>query len=314
MRSEDTSDQTSTDTSDSSSQSDTSEASSTKSSERVTYSRSNRHGVVPRTHARRAQVIGMIRPLIVAKTITTSQLETVFHQQDLSPTTTLTKLTTAIAELKRLNITIIGDVKGLIKAFTTEATAHHRNRDPPATPSQVHTILNSQVSITTKQIITLLWATTCRLTSILGLQNRDIVVKGYPERDPMTQRVTPITVQIFRGKTLNATGPFTVRTVIPTTIALTIITLQTQHSPEAVLFPGTTDSYYKRLRPTLAHHNLTVRSFRRGAIQTLTQYPPDQIRLFSRHTSNKSLYNYLDDGLLATWEHTHMETMANQLW
>ena len=107
-----------------------------------------------------------------------------------------------------------------------------------------------------------------------------------------------------------AWGPYTISTTIPTSAANWIATAKD------AIWPQRPEYYYRKLQPALKKKGYCIRSLRRGSAQHLAHLntSPETLRLMTRHTTDKGLYAYLDDGKFAKWETDKTSNLGDQLW
>ena len=215
-----------------------------------------------------------------------------------------TNVTTLIAECRRRNNPIQGDTAGYVRELQKQLTQHKPDRAQPAAQRQIRDIIEKITDTECATILALCWACAARLTSCIGLLRSDIneVVRRH--------EMTELTITFRVGKTVLATGAYSVRTNLPNKYADWLL----QH--DTSMFNHTPEYYYKKLRPHLRPAGLEIKSLRRGALQTLALmgFPPEEVLLISRHTTVKGLYAYLDDGRHAAWETTRTAQLTTHLW
>jgi len=140
------------------------------------------------------------------------------------------------------------------------------------------------------------WVTASRGTSVSKLQPKHV---HFGLQTWATEETCSLT--FCEGKTLKATGPYTLHVEIPSQILDQLRQLRIKRHKHSVLFPPTAQSQVSRC---LHSHGFEIRSIRRGAIQTLANagVPPAEILHFSRHKDHQGLSAYLDHGLHSKWE------------
>ena len=216
-----------------------------------------------------------------------------------------TNATTICAEMKRRNLSILGDTTGYIRSLSKLLAAHKPTRANPASST---TILHAASAMTTEcaTLLCLMWATASRLTSMLNLRMDDI-----NDSKMVDDSLTALSVTFRTGKTILATGAYTTRAVVPHRVAIYL-----SQSMGSVIFTKPAEYYYAVMRPTLASLSIEIRSIRRGALQALgtSDFPPEDILLMSRHTTVQGLYRYLDDGRHAHWETRKQQAMSTAIW
>lgn len=224
------------------------------------------------------------------------------ESQPWAASTKLTAATTLISHARRKNTPIPGDAKGLIRQLKLETIHHCPNRSRPFTLKELNSKLTKATDSELTSLLATTWAFAARLTSIISLQAADISMQAFNEQ------YTTIIATFRSGKTILATGPYTIKTLIPTIYANFIA------SKRGPVWTKPPETYYNRLKPIIRPFH--VRSIRRGALQALARanIEPQQILLFSRHTTVSALYRYLDDGQVAIWEQNKTEDMASVLW
>jgi len=262
-------------------------------------SSASQFGVTEKTLRRRAQLTKKF--LKRAPNLQAKELLTFLQNKRWKPSTKFSHAVTIIAELKRRSQPLKGDVNGLLRELKLEMIKTKPNRVTPIDGKSLANILTRTNDLEIATLICLTWAFAARLTSIIGLTRTDC------EFHQIAPQWTSLRATFRSGKTISTTGPYSIRTQIPTIYANWILSQPMQ------IFRRTTEQYYAAC--TRALNPFTVRSIRRGALQQLAQeFEPEQLLLFSRHTRIKGLYAYLDDGANAHWELNKMTTMAQHLW
>lgn len=203
--------------------------------------------------------------------------------------------------LRLKNITISGDINGAIRQLKLDSIHSPKDR---ATPIPIRDLLSiaSRVNPELRALLHLSWAFAARLTSITNLTRSQLHIQE------VDQYMSKIRATFRHGKTISATGPYTITALIPNQTANWI-----SDQPNK-MFTKEITSYYNALRKHLGQYK--IRSVRRGALQLLASrnLPPADIMLMSRHKHVSSLYAYLDDGALAHWEQDTLSRMSEYLW
>lgn len=211
-------------------------------------------------------------------------------------------LVTVIAELKRRGTTISGDVPGVVREAKIELMAHAPQQAKPLTSHEVQRIMQRCQDLELYAATELMWKTASRLTSITQLMTKD--VKELPEGNT-------ISMTFRRGKTILATGPYTMWASVSNE-TLRYVRSQHEHG-SARLFQRTAEQMYGPLHKLLQEYH--IRSFRRGAVQQMasTDVTLEELRLVTRHTTDQSLYRYLNFGEESLSERNKMLAMTNRL-
>jgi hypothetical protein len=206
--------------------------------------------------------------------------------------TRLSYLTTVIAELRRRKITVSGDVAGVIREAKIATMAHHPQQAAPLTPETIADVLQRTTNDEHYAILMLMWKTASRLTSITQLETVDVI------HCPDPPNVVQMTFR--RGKTIISTGPYTLWAEVDAR-TLRYIALRHQQR-EQWLCSKRAEQLYGPLGTILREYQ--IRSFRRGALQQIASIDvkPDDLRIISRHTTNQSLYRYLNHGAASKYE------------
>ena len=267
-------------------------------------------GVTERTALRRNTSRDLFLAFCNNRPPTADLLATFCNQQWQLPSTRFTNLVTIVAECRRRGIAISGDIKGLTREQRIISLADKPQRATPALTPAVLRIADSLWDRGLKEasvLSLLMWGAAARLTSFLRLRRDDV-------RDITINNNSPFSsgsITFRTGKTITATGPYTVRISAPTRAWEWL-----QEQTATLLFTRTPDFYYRLLGPFLRQEGIEVRSYRRGALQTLARegQDPSDILLMSRHTDVTGLYQYLDDGLHAAWETTKQEYLSTRVW
>jgi integrase len=212
--------------------------------------------------------------------------------------TQLSYFNVILAYLK-MKTQVTGNVNGAQRDFKLSAIAQTPNRVAPLTLKRMIDA-SKRLDMEHKTLLYLAWGTAARLTSITKLQRQNITFQQ------ISSTTTTATITFRSGKTILATGPYTLVSHLPTVCANWIL-----QQPKNI-FPRATEQYYAVLRKAIG----PIRGIRRGALQHLAgkKTKPEHLLLISRHTTMKSLYHYLDDGRMATWEHNTMKQMAVDIW
>lgn len=217
------------------------------------------------------------------------------------PSTKQSNFGTLIKMIDLKNIRIEGDRKGAARQLLLNTIRHQPVR---VAPLDLETVIKlaAKADDQHKALIYLTWAFAARLTSITKLTRPQLHLQQF------NKQFTLATATFREGKTIAATGAYTIKGLIPTESANWIT------SRPARIFENSIDQYYSRLKSILKPFK--VRSLRRGAIQHLSRqrFAPEEIMLLSRHKTIQSLYAYLEDGREAHWEHDKTLTMNASLW
>ena len=218
-----------------------------------------------------------------------------------------TNVVTLIADARRRDQPIPGDSAGYVRELQKQLLYHKPTRAETFDPKVIHCILRLISIPEDRHLITLMWGSAHRLTSFLLLRRSDI-----NELTQLTDSLWAATFTFRTGKTIISTGPYSIRIAFPADTARWI----QQFSGDAVLWTSTAEVYYRRLRPALHAHGVTIKSIRRAALQhlALQREHPEQLLLLSRHTQVRGLYAYLNDGRFATWETDKQQQMSTKLW
>ena len=218
-----------------------------------------------------------------------------------SPKTKLSYVMTLLSQFTRHGISLVGDKKGMIRLFKLEALKHAPTRVNPIPLQQLIGRLRQTKEMDIEAMITLMWAYAARLTSIHQIRQTNMEFKQ------MDSRTTAVCTTFRAGKTILATGAYSITARIPTRIANWLL------AQPATVFPQTVGYYYDKVRRILRPY--TIRSIRRGAVQHLAkEFDNEQIRLITRHTKAAGLYAYLDDGRHETHEQETSLQMSSRLW
>jgi hypothetical protein len=271
----------------------------TDSADDVQEQNTERYGVLAPTNARRARLTTEILTMCPAARM---NARTLFEfGQRYRVGTRLSYIATVRAELARRGIKIHGDVNGVLRAARLEQLQHHAQRAAPMTAQTLATL--PVASDETHAILTLMWKTASRLTSIAQLETADIKLLE-PDRIEMTFR---------RGKTILATGVYCLwATVDERTYAF--VKHRVEHGGRWLTDTPTKD-LYAAIAAVLRGTGFQVRSFRRGALQAIAAegFAPEDIRILSRHTTNESLYKYLNDGAASAYERDRVLRLTHML-
>ncbi|MDQ7008433.1 MAG: hypothetical protein Q9Q40_14520 [Acidobacteriota bacterium] len=213
-------------------------------------------------------------------------------------------LVTLIAELRRRNVKMQGDVKGVARAAKIALVAHKPLKAVPLTTEDVERAMHRTDDLMIATVIILMWKTAARLTSITQLRVDDV------ETDGETVRMT------FRaGKTIISTGAYTLwARVEHERVHEWIRQRQTECRYGDMMFTKTAEQLYRPITKVIGAP-FAIRSFRRGALMTLAEMDvePADIRLISRHTADKGLYGYLDSGAASRYEQNRILHLTDQL-
>lgn len=217
------------------------------------------------------------------------------------PSTKLSNFGTLLKMLELKNVTVIGDRTGAIRQLKNTSIWHQPNRVPPL---DLQSLLKAarRTDAHHRALLHMTWAFAARLTSITQLTRAQIHLTAHNER------FTIIRATFRAGKTILATGAYTITAMIPTESANWITTRS------ARIFDHDIKNYYAKLKSILKPFK--VRSIRRGALQLLASKntSPENLMLLSRHKTINSLYAYLDDGAEARWEIERTLNMNAELW
>lgn len=256
------------------------------------------YGVVERTVRRRRQTTNDF--LAFAGPSIPSHHDLFKWSRTLSDGTRLSYVTTVVAELRRRNTPITGDVKGVVRHIQKEAIGYRPTRAVPITPAQVRRLLATPMEEEIRTILVLMWKTASRLTSVTQLLMADVAVFDNIVR--MTFR---------HGKTIIATGPYTLWAEVDDRTIAWLTSQPVRHN----LFTRTADQLYRPIASILRPMGYEIRSFRRGALQTMAEAGclPEDIILVSRHTTIKGLYTYLDHGAASRYEEQRITKLTQML-
>lgn len=218
-----------------------------------------------------------------------------------SPTTKLSHFATLAKMLQLSKVTILGDLSGATRQLKLDAIRHPPERVTPITLPHLLKI-SFKTDLHHRALIHLSWAFAARLTSITALTRQQLQFHQHNDR------FSTVTATFRAGKTILATGAYTITALIPTQTANWIL------SRPARIFDHHIQTYYNTLRRVLRPYK--IRSIRRGALQHLAKQgiAPELIMLISRHKTIASLYAYLDDGLHAAWETRQTIPLTASLW
>jgi hypothetical protein len=217
--------------------------------------------------------------------------------------TRLSYLTTVVAELRRRQIAIIGDVPGVIREAKIALMAHHPQQATPLTPDMIAEVLLRTTNDEHYAIMMLMWKTASRLTSITQLETVDVT--------PLKDRPDVVRMTFRRGKTIISTSPYTLWAEVDDKTLRYIESRRTQR--EQWLCTKRAEQLYGPLGTILREYQ--IRSFRRGALQQIASIDvtPDDLRIISRHTTNQSLYRYLDHGSASKYEQDTVLNLTRHL-
>ena len=178
----------------------------------------------------------------------------------------------------------------------------------------IHRLVNAAQSLQLKSLIIVAWICAGRIADVIKLRTMSVQVKGK------------VFLATFReGKAVSATHQaFTIATDVgPYSQLLTEFRRTRQASTFLFSASSTTRlSLTKRLKELLRAEKpvhgkkLELRSFRRGALQTMGSkcVTTDVLRHFSQHASEKTLLRYLDWGRYALDQHLKTTSAAARLW
>jgi hypothetical protein len=255
-------------------------------------------GVTNSSARRRANQLADFKRFVEPLDLTETSIADVKEwSQTLPPRSRLTYVNVLLGVLKRRGIQFAHSPM-LVRELKLEYVKTPPQRALITTPQLVKQILSTPGLTPSMHALTeMMHIFAARLTSLTGLHLEDIFLKGN------------MCKATFRsGKTILATGPYT----LVGRLSAKSIQFLKDHDTNPVFPPPAT--CYRRLRRVFAPRGIEVRSFRRGTLQWLAQwYAPEKLLLISRHTSVQSLYNYLDSGQEALWEHDQMLDMNSRL-
>lgn len=216
--------------------------------------------------------------------------------------TRLSYVTTLIAEMKRRGVTTTGDVKGICRAAKLALMAHVPDKAVPITRDEVMEIVRTLPDDELATTLCLMWKTASRLTSITQLYASDVVTDG---------RIVRMTFR--RGKTIISTGPYTLWAEIEVPRVHEWIRRRQSTKP-GTLLTRTAEQLYKPIHEALGQQYGT-RSLRRGALIAIaaTGVEPKDLRLISRHTTDKGLYTYLDYGAASAYDRHVILSLTGEL-
>ena len=260
-------------------------------------------GYTKRTIAHRRRILAELGNPCPGSSLSVKQVESFLklRSQTLRPSSLLSLLGSLRSALKTRNVTIVGDLQGVQRYLRSRAMAQEIRFAKPLTADVMAQLLPRVRAHEDFLLLSFLWGFACRLTSLSGLRRRDVAYL-YP----------PATTVTFRcGKTILATGPYTVTAALPAKVRHLI----EARPPEDLLFPRSPSLYYNRLRAILPS-GYEVRSFRRGALQAMAQAgtPEETLLLFSRHRNIENLRRYLQWGLYSRTEQTQAAQASAPLW
>lgn len=233
-----------------------------------------------------------------------THISTALHwieKQSWQPSTKLSHFGTLLKMLELKNVNVIGDRTGAIRQLKSASILQQPSRVPPL---DLQSLLKAarRTDAHHRALLHMAWAFAARLTSITQLTRSQINLTAHNER------FTIIRATFRAGKTILATGAYTITALIPTESANWISTRP------AKIFDRDIKNYYSKMKSILKPFK--VRSIRRGALQFLASKntSPETLMLLSRHKSISSLYAYLDDGAEARWEIERTLNMNAELW
>ena len=218
-----------------------------------------------------------------------------------SERTKISYFATIKVNLERRGVHWDGDVVGALRQLRLHAMENPPTRVLPITVQEL--ISKTRKLPADMEAITIMaWAFGARLTSIQAIRRTDMKFQQW------NSHMAEISITFRKGKTILATGPYTVTTLIPIKIANWIMTQENQ------VFQKEVGVYYNVIRKALKPY--AIRSLRKGALQALAKrnIDPTTLMLFSRHKTMQSLYAYLDDGMACNWEKVKTEIVAPILW
>ena len=154
----------------------------------------------------------------------------------------------------------------------------------------------------------LLWVTASRGSSVSMIQAHHVHISPCPASTDSCR----LAIVFCEGKTMKHTDAYCIHVEIPTTAATLLSELRQTRRKFLYLFPEKTQ---KSVAAALKQVGLEIRSTRVGALRTMAAAgaPPEKIRLFSRHTTNAALYQYLGSGLHCAWEAETMYPLSRTL-
>lgn len=264
-------------------------------------------GVTAATMTRRKRLFQKFnnRDRITNNSTTATIIMQWISRRNWAPTTKLSHFATLTKTLSLNKISIQGDIQGCIRQLKISALASDIQRVPPLTTTMLNTTLqklNNNTQMEIRVLIELSWTFAARLTSITALTRNVINIQ------PHDTIMSKIRVTFRTGKTITATGVYTITALLPNSSANWIM------QQPMKIFNKHIEHYYKKIRAAISPFK--VRSIRRGALQHLARQriSPEKLLLISRHKTMESLYKYLDDGIEAIWEQEEVFNMTKLLW
>ena len=260
-----------------------------------------RYGVTAATNRRRLRTTNDFLSRMAGAQATAKALRD--WGMEYSVGTRLSYLTTVVAELRRRQVPISGDVTGVIREAKIALMAHHPRQATPLTPDTVAEVLLRTTNDEHYAIMMLMWKTASRLTSITQLETVDVT--------PLKDRPDVVRMLFRRGKTILSTGPYTLWAEVDDRTLRYIKSRRTQQ--EQWLCTKRAEQLCGPLGVIL--REFQIRSFRRGALQQIASIDvtPDDLRIISRHTTNQSLYRYLDHGSASKYEQNTVLNLTRHL-
>lgn len=156
--------------------------------------------------------------------------------------------------------------------------------------------------------LALMWTTTSRASSIRDLRRADVVID---------QTAMIVSLRFRTGKTIRATGIYTLHVALPRNLLLAVQLLTADMDGTPYLFGSQRAKIQRLVSNALKENGLEIRAIRRGAIRCLglAGIPPSDIRLLSRHTTDAMLYQYAGGGMYLRHELNKTAGMTrNILW
>jgi hypothetical protein len=269
--------------------------------EASTDDEAQRYGVTAATNRRRLRTTNEFLSRLAGSEPTAKALRD--WGLEYSVGTRLSYLTTVIAELRRRQITVSGDVPGVVREAKIALMAHHPQQATPLTPDAIAEVLLRTTDDEHYAIMMLMWKTASRLTSITQLETVDVT--------PLKDRPDVVRMTFRRGKTIISTGPYTLWAEVDDRTLSYIESRRAQR--EQWLCKKRAEQLYGPLGAILREYQ--IRSFRRGALQQIASVDvtPDDLRIISRHTTNQSLYRYLDHGAASKHEQNTVLNLTRHL-
>jgi integrase len=187
----------------------------------------------------------------------------------------------------------------MLKFWRIHSNQNQPYNQPAASPNQILGAIDSTPDdLETQFTLALQWSTAARIGDILPLRRENI------NWNPTTLELS---VKIDEGKVMAKTGPYTVHTLANQEFVHIFNTfLATRTKPKERLFsyeatPRSTRVSRVNSALKASASDLTTRSIRRGALQTMALKGVSiaTLRQFSGHRSDDTCKRYLDWGRLA---------------